>query len=163
MRKKCLLALTLLLLLALWGCTAGQEEPEGAYQLYFTRSWSDGYGSALGTQSWEGEGPPDPQSLMQALLAGPTAEGLSSPFPKGAVVQSMEMDAEEGVLRLTMSEQYGDLTDISQTLADACIVLTGCQLPGVDAVEISTSGFWASRLPSRLLTPESFELEALIP
>ena len=43
-----------------------------------------------------------------------------------------------------MSEQYGGLTDISLTLADYCIVLTLGQLEGVETVEITSQGHWAS-------------------
>ena len=44
------------------------------------------------------------------------------------------------MLRITLSEQYGALTDISLTLADYCIVLTLSQLEEVEGVEIRSGG-----------------------
>ena len=98
---------------------------------------------------------------MQDLLDGPTQEGLKSPFPRGLTLQSLEVEG--NTICITLSEHYSGLTDMSQTLADACIVMTLCQLTGVEAVEISTDGFWASRPASRTLTPEQLELSSLLP
>ena len=70
-----------------------------------------------------------------------TQEGLTSPFPRGVSLLSWDWDEEEpGVLRITLSEQYGALTDISLTLADYCIVLTLSQLEEVEGVEIRSGG-----------------------
>ena len=140
-------------------CTAKPEEKE-AYALYFTRNSLTSYGSAVAPQAWPGE--PDAAEMMAGLLAGPTAEGLSTPFPKGLSVQALEMDGEEGMIRITLSDHYSGLTDISQTLADACIVMTLCQLTGITEVEISTDGFWASRPASRTLRPEEMDLTSLL-
>ena len=49
-----------------------------------------------------------------------------------------------GVLQVNLSEQYGALTDVSLTLADYCIVLTLSQVEGVESVEITAQGHWAS-------------------
>ena len=154
--------LCLLLMILLCGCAAKQEEQEG-YSLYFTRNSLAGYGNALAAEPWEGNGTPLNEELMQALLAGPTQEGLTSPFPKGLNVKSMELDESGTVICLTLSDHYSELTDMSQTLADACIVMTLCQLPGIEAVEISIDGFWASRPASRTLHPEQMELVSLLP
>ena len=51
---------------------------------------------------------------------------------------------------------------MTQTLADACIVMTLCQLTGITEVEISTDGFWASRPASRTLRPEQMDLTSLL-
>ena len=160
--KQKLRILSALLIILLCGCAVKQEKQEG-YSLYFTRNSLAGYGSALAAQPWEGNGTPQSEELMQSLLAGPTQEGLTSPFPKGLSVKAMEMDESGNVICLTLSDHYSELTDMSQTLADACIVMTLCQLPGVEAVEISTDGFWASRPASRTLRPEQMELMSLLP
>ena len=51
----------------------------------------------------------------------------------------------------------------TQTLADACIVMTACQFPEVERVEISSEGFWTSRPASRILSPAELELDTLLP
>ena len=155
LRVLCILGMVLL-------CACGQKgEPPAEYYLYFLPAASTSYGSALAAQPWEGTGTALNEELMRDLLAGPTQEGLRSPFPKGLTLQSMEVEG--NTIHITLSDHYSGLTDISQTLADACIVMTLCQLPGVEAVEISTDGFWASRPASRTLRPEQIELMSLLP
>ncbi|MBQ8800808.1 MAG: GerMN domain-containing protein [Clostridium sp.] len=154
LRILCVLGMALL-------CACAQDtEQHAEYYLYFLPS-SASYGSALAVQPWEGSGTPLNEELMQDLLDGPTQEGLKSPFPRGLTLQSLEVEG--NTICITLSEHYSGLTDMSQTLADACIVMTLCQLTGVEAVEISTDGFWASRPASRTLTPEQLELSSLLP
>ena len=163
MRRRLFALLTAVLLtLSLTACDAGtREEPEGM-KLYFPVSREVSYGSALGAQLWEGEDP-TPEQLLKALLLGPTEEGLRSPFPGAVTIQSLELDEDRGVLHITLSEQYGGLADMAQTLADACIVMTACQFPEVEQVEISSDGFWSSRPASRTLSPDQLDLETLLP
>lgn len=158
--KKILHILCVLGVLLLCGCGQKTERP-AEYVLYYLPSASAGYGSALATQPWEGTGTPVNEELMQDLLAGPTQEGLKSPFPRGLTL--LDIDTEGNTLCITLSEHYSGLTDMAQTLADACIVMTMCQQSGVEAVEIRTDGFWASRPASRTLTPEQLELSSLLP
>ena len=164
MRKvRFVLIILALLLLVPAGCRPDGEGKEGEYQLYFALPRDANYGCALATQSWEGEGTPTPEQLMEALLDGPTREELRSPFPGTVTVQSMTLDADQGMLHVTLSEQYGGLTDMAQTLADACIVMTMCQFPEIWQVEISSEGFWSSRPASRILTPGQIQLDTLLP
>lgn len=156
---KRIIPILVLILALLSGCAEQQKQTEG-YSLYFTRSSLTSYGSAIAAQYWGTEG--EAAVLMEALLSGPTQEGLTSPFPKGLSVRSMELDERGSMIRLTLSDHYSGLTDMAQTLADACIVMTLCQLPGVEAVEISTDGFWASRPASRTLRPEQMDLTSLL-
>jgi len=142
------------------GCQRGEEPtPVSEYVLYFLDGGGEqglgiGHGPALRTQPWEGEDP-EPEELVQALLDGPTAEGLRSPFPRGVTLQSWEWDEERpGNLRLRLSEQYSGLTDISLTLADYAIVLTLTQLEGVESVEILTSNYSSHYRSHQILTPE---------
>ena len=154
LRVLCILGMVLL-------CACGQKgEPPAEYYLYFLPAASTSYGSALAAQPWEGTGTALNEELMRDLLAGPTQEGLRSPFPKGLTLQSMEVEG--NTIHITLSDHYSGLTDISQTLADACIVMTLCQLTGIEAVEISTDGFWASRPASRTLRPEQMDLTSLL-
>ena len=158
--KQTLRILSLMLLLLLCACAAKEPQQE-KYSLYFTRNTLTSYGSALVQQSWDGEA--DAEAMMKGLLSGPSEEGMASPFPKGLNIQSLEVDEDAAMVRVTLSDHYSGLTDMAQTLADACIVMTLCQLPGIEAVEISTDGFWASRPASRTLRPEQMEMMSLLP
>lgn len=158
MRKIRWLSLLLALLLSLSAC-GGREPPqeEGGYRLWFAADdkQSDyGHGPALDSEAYPGEDEPGPEELLSALLAGPTREGLRSPFPRGLTLRQWSWDEERpGVLLVGLSEQYGALADISLTLADYCIVLTLAQVEGVETVEISTQGYQASYRSHQLLDP----------
>ena len=85
---------------------------------------------------------PAPDALMGALLRGPEHEELASPFPEGVTLRRWEWDPDQpGNLVVTLSEQYGELSEIALTLADYAIVLTLSQLEGVETVEIQAEGF----------------------
>jgi spore germination protein GerM len=89
------------------------------------------------------------------LLAGPTQEGLTTPFPNGVTLQSWEWDEElDGNIKVRLSEQYSDLTDISLTLADYCIVLTLTQIDGVESVELISNSYSASYRSHQILTAD---------
>lgn len=144
-----------LLLPACGGREAPQEE--GGFRLWFAADEGQadyGHGPALDSQAYVGEDDPGPEELLSALLAGPTQEGLRSPFPRGVTLRQLSWDEERpGVLLVGFSEQYGALADVSLTLADYCVVLTLAQAEGVDTVEISTQGYQASYRSHQLLDP----------
>ena len=118
-------------------CTAAPSSQEEEYlQLYFISTQD--HGPALIGQRFHADTPPTPKQLIQALLAGPDQEELRSPFPAGLTLRSCTQEGSH--LIIDFSEQYGGLTDIALTLADYCVVLTVCQLEGIDTVEIMVSG-----------------------
>lgn len=153
--KRKIAALLLAAVLGLTACAREEEEPAAGIQLYFLSEDAAGQdftpGSALRetafdaaacTQNHREGACPGPGCLLAALLAGPQEEGLHTPFPKGTALKSWSWDSQTpGQLRVVLSEQYSALSDISLTLADYCIVLTLCQLEGVETVEIQTSGY----------------------
>lgn len=136
MRKPLLVLLLLVLLLSSCG---GREKPEPEGPVLWFCTGGDNHGPALSTQPYEGE--VQPEALLSALLAGPTQEGLSSPFPRGVTLRRCAWDEERpGVLLVDLSEQYGALADVSLSLADYSIVLTLSQAEGVESVEITAGG-----------------------
>ena len=160
MRRWLFLLLALALLAAGAGCQrqSARAPEEGDYLLYFPVDSSQAvYGPALDTQSYEGEEPPGVESLMEALLLGPTREELVTPFPRNVSLTGWEWK-EGGILHITLSEQYSGLADISLTLADYCIVLTLSQLQGVEGVEIQSAGYSVNYRSHQLLRPEEAEL-----
>ena len=135
------LAALLAALLLLAACGGREDREEQDFVLYYLLEGEPVHGSALDWEPYPGEADPGPEELLTALLAGPAQEGLVSPFPRGVSLLSWDWDEEEpGVLRITLSEQYGALTDISLTLADYCIVLTLSPLEEVEGVEIRSGG-----------------------
>lgn len=154
--KHCSLVVLILALSLLCSACGGQKaESKGEYTLYFAVSAQTGHGSALGIESYFGKNNSDPGDLMKVLLAGPTKDGLTSPFPRGVTLQKWEWDAsEEGNVKIWLSEQYSGLADISLTLADYCIVLTLAQLDGVESVEIISEGHAANYRSHQLLLAE---------
>ncbi len=169
--KKRALVLVCLALLVWWAVKAEQapKAPEGV-RIYFTVSPdAAAHGPSIGSERYQGplsqDGtPPGPWGLMHALLAGPTDETLTSPFPKGLVLETWNWDQKHlGNLQLRLSEQYSGLTDISLTLADYCIVLTMSQIPNVETVEILSGGYSATYRSHPLLRPEEAVLWETIP
>ena len=160
MKRRRALAWLLTLLMLLCACgRSGEEKQRGDYVLYFLsgslKAGRSGHGPALDWEPYEGEGTPEPEALLEALLAGPSLEELASPFPKGVTLRQCVWDEERpGVLVVSLSEQYGALTDISLTLADYCIVLTLSQLEGVEGVEIRSGGYGSDYRSHQLLQAE---------
>lgn len=157
-RRGVLFALVLALLTGVGlGCQQSREPEETDYVLYFVNDGSRLQSGALQAENYPftGEGEPEPEELVQALLKGPASEQLRSPFPKGVTLQWCKWDeSREGHIRVGLSEQYGGLTDIALTLADYSIVLTLGQLEAVQSVEITALGQKANSRSHQVLTVE---------
>ena len=143
-------ALLLALALLLSACGSGETAELGGPVLWFCAGGEEDHGPALAPQPYEGE--VQPEALLNALLAGPGQEGLYTPFPRGVTLRHWSWDEERpGVLLVSLSEQYGALTDVSLSLADYAIVLTLSQVEGVEVVEISDEGRHVSYRSHQLL------------
>ncbi len=142
MKRVMALILALLLALPLCACTPEPTENQNGYGLWFAveKGYSRDTFSAVAQEQRIWEGQPTARQLMDALLAGPQTEGLRSPFPDGVSVRSMTLEVQSKTLRVDLSEQYGGLAGYDLTLADSCIALTLCQLPGVERVEVLAAG-----------------------
>lgn len=149
-------ALAGLLLLAA-GCSAPPPEAGDGYQVYYSALADRSAQNALVSEPYGSEPPAEPiPDLVAALLDGPDSPGLSSPFPEG--VRLLSWALEEGVLHLDLSEQYGGLSGVNLTVADACLTLTLCQVEGVEAVYVTVEGREIPYRPSQALTPEELLL-----
>lgn len=147
--KRLLAAALLLTYLFLCACTGKQTSSTSTgLQLYFLSS--DPHGPAIAGQPYSGSQSPSPDTLLRSLLAGPDAEGLYSPFPSNLTLRGCVLT--DGCLHVDFSEQYGGLTDVALTLADYCVVLTVCQLEGIDKVEITVAGSGAPYRSHQILT-----------
>ena len=155
-RALCLLCILALLLASCWG--EGSQQEEADYNLYFLSADGGAHGPALDTEPYlaeTGGNTPTPSELVRALIQGPQSEGLASPFPAGLALRWWEWDPEqEGNLMIGLSEQYSQLSGISLTLADYCIVLTLSQLDGVETVEIQSESYGGNYRSHQLLSAE---------
>lgn len=142
-----MLALACALALLLTACneSARPQPPEGAAEIWFAVGTGEDGGPLAdggGAVAPEYRALPDEadpvEERMAALLSGPQSAELRSPFPSGVRLRSWRL--EEGVLRLDLSEAYGGLSGVDLTIADYCIVLTLCQVEGVEAVDITVEG-----------------------
>lgn len=139
---RALTALVLLAALLCAGCApqpASGTSPEGQYSVYFVSGQGSADSGALACEFRTlppGRGAVD--GLLRLLLAGPESPGLESPFPQGTTLRSWRVEGDQAVVDL--SEAYGGLSGVDLTLADSCIVLTLCQLPGVHAVYLTVEG-----------------------
>lgn len=155
---KRLLFLSVLLLFALCACAPAEEET-GEYQVYFVSDQEvRAGGSALESEGRSlPEGADPAEGLMECLLSGPLSGALRSPIPEG-VQQLSAPTIEDGVCRVDLSEGYGSLSGVELTLADYCIALTLCQLPGVDGVTIDVEGEPIPYRARQVLRPEDAAL-----
>ncbi len=140
--------LCLTLLLGVSACAPAQPEPspEDTYGLWFAVDPSSAKRdlSAVGMEERTWEEPPTASQLLQALLDGPTKEGLQSPFPEGVSIRSAYVDPFNKTAQVNLSEQYGGLAGVDLTIADYCIALTLCQIPEVQSVRIRVEGQYLS-------------------
>lgn len=78
------------------------------------------------------------KALMDALLQGPTDDGLSNTIPSGVTLESVEVWGSQAVVDL--SSAYRLLSGVRLTLADYAITLTLAQIPEVLSVRITVQG-----------------------
>ncbi len=135
--KFIVLLAVLALCLGLAGCAAGGEE-EGA-ALWFAGNVGDWDEASTALESVPYTGRMAVEPMVEALLAGPGRDSeLRSPFPEGTQLRSWAL--EDGLLSLDLSGPYGGLEGFELTLADYCLTLTLCELPGVERVSVTVEG-----------------------
>lgn len=140
--KKCFAAALLALALLCTACAhrPGREDvpPEGQYAVYFATASGREDDAALEREFREIAGENQIEALIAQLLAGPESDSLASPFPSGTALRGWSIS--DGVAAVDLSEAYEGLSGAELTLADGCIVLTLCQLEGVEAVYLTVEG-----------------------
>ena len=146
MKKGMILLLCVLVLLGA-GCMArkSQDAPR-VYELYFrvadleNAAGGDAIAAEFSGISLDAEMESETlvETLMKALLAGPSGEKLASPFPGNAKLQSVRISAGRAIV--DMSTAYGTMSGVELSMADYCIALTLTQIPEVRSVTITVNG-----------------------
>ena len=167
--RRSILCLLLALTLTLSGCAAAAaitaQEEKNCQLYYLVRDLEQAAGGdALGTESSalpkESADTLQTQveSLMNALLAGPSDPSLMSPFPEGTRLLKVELRGSHAMVDL--STAYRNLSGISLTLADYCITLTLTQLSAVRSVSILVRGQELSYRDSQRFRPRDVLLSS---
>ena len=137
MKRIILCALLLLTALAA-GCGGTAEEAPPVYPVYYLSGQVDRV-QALAPEERSLPSDTDPvEGLLTLLLEGPENEDLVRSIPEGVALRGWTLA--DGLLTVDFSARYASLSGISLTLADYSVAETLCQLPGVEAVEITAEG-----------------------
>ena len=151
----------LVLLLALLTLAACAREPEQPSADDYTLYYAANLGVSTGGDAIRGDllNVPDSaamdtetlaETLVYALLREPEDDALRSPFPGGTTLQKLSVA--RGRALVDLSAQYGRLSGIDLSIADACLTLTLTQLGGVYAVRITADGRELPYRETQLLT-----------
>ena len=144
--------------LLLAACAAEPERPSpDDYALYYAAVLGTGAGGDAirsDTVNVPGSASMDSaalaETLVRALLDEPKDDALCSPFPSGTSLQKLSVA--RGRASVDLSAQYGKLSGIDLSIADACLTLTLTQLRGVYAVRITADGRELPYRETQLLT-----------
>lgn len=91
--------------------------------------------SVIAPEVREGDGyQNDPVYLLELYLLGPLNRDYRSPYPVGTFLEAFSM--ENGVVQITLSDDFGELSGIDLTLACGCLTLTVLDLTGAESVTI---------------------------
>lgn len=121
----------------LTGCAGGTNNGVAASELtfYYMVDWSEG---TLGDSAVDSEQRTMEiytlQQLVEAYLSGPISEHLTSPFPAGTRLISVD-DGENG-MELTMSGEFFTLQGVDLTIATCCLVRTVCDYVQIDQITL---------------------------
>ena len=133
-------AAALLLLALLTACRPQGAAGEDGLRLWFAvpgDRQSREVTAALGSVPYTGT--QSVPALLTALLSGPPPDiELVSLIPPGTEIVSWSVESRTA--HVGLSADYARLSGIDRTIADYCVTLTLCQLPGVDRVELSAGG-----------------------
>ena len=125
MRRMRSILLAVVLLAGLVSCGNGGG-PDGV-KIYYAVRGAEGYEqAAIQSENWS-DAPEEVtmDDLFPRLLTPPVDDGRYVVFPEN--VRLLGWTLEEGLLTVDLSESYSELTGISLTLANYCLVLSaGC-------------------------------------
>ena len=119
------------------GCSPVQPQQEQGMRYYYCVGADTHTGPAI---SYEVDQPEEftTEALLRRLFAGPEQPELIKTFPAGTHLLGCSLENE--ILSVDLSEEFGGLSGIALRKAEYCIVLTLCQLEGVECITITVDG-----------------------
>lgn len=145
------------------GClseSAGSDA-EAGWSVYYAAVWENGKADRLlDSRAVAVRDLSDPlPELLRSLLAEPDDEHLNSAFPSGTRFESYSL--EDGQLTVHLSAAYGELSGWALSLADACAVLTLCNVPDVRSVRLTAEGEPQAHRADRAFSSRDFITDEL--
>ena len=128
-------------LFCLFGCTNQAENFKDPVDVFYCTSPIK-YNSLEGVfarerrdfAGWSG----NLQGFLNEYVTGPKSNGLTSPFPLGALILTLEQ--EETAISLLLNIHFSRLSPNELTLACACLSLTLFQLTNAESVSFQIDG-----------------------
>ena len=98
-------------------------------------------------------------ALSKLFRVSADAPDALSAFP--AEVTLLDYEVNEGIVTLHLSDNYGQMTGIDLTLADACAVMTLCGLPDINGVRLLMGDAAHPNRPEKVLTLTDISVDEL--
>ena len=154
-------ALLLAACLLLTACAVRKTEPYvNPIFFYYCRADAE-YGQDTGSLARELRDLGDPDitipEILKLYFAGPSSDGLRSPFPEG--LRCEDVAIESGVVTVHLSDEYSALTGVKLSLASACLTMTLSQISFVKGVQLRTDAGTLSNQGSEDFTVSDFLLQ----
>lgn len=154
----------LLLMLMLSGCAISGSKIKDSVTFHYLHVRSDDqvYDSyfadgIMGTESREAAGRRDDLNyLLTVYFRGPLDPELVSPFPMGCRI--LEIEQQDGLLRLQLNPILAEKSDMEITIACACLAKTCMELTDADTVQIESRNLEGKLLYARIFTQDNLLL-----
>ena len=147
------LILLLLILILFSGCSK-ENDLEQPVNLYYLKSdFAFGDSDALFEKVQVESAGISFKTILEQYFERTATETARSPFPAGTKMIRTEITAD--TLIILMNRNYGSLTDLDLTLANACLYLTCSELTGKNRIQILIDGTPPEENNGILLTPEN--------
>lgn len=158
MKRLISILIAVCLIISMSSCTQGDEIASPVHYYYlrteFTYGASD---SVIAAEVRESAGfENNYEALLDFYLSGPVNTEFLSPFPASTKLHSLSW--ENGVLCLTLSDSFAQLTGLDLSLACACLGKTCMELTGAEEVVLRAQTQQLDGEDTIIITADSFVL-----
>ena len=141
------------------GCVQAESKVQSPFVCYY-RLAQPAYGTADGVIAWEYQDAAGHEDnyvyLLTQYLKGPASESLTSPFPKGTALYTLDILGDTAYVEL--SDSFASLTGIDLTIGCACLTQTVLAMTGCKAVVISAASAMLDGSKTVTMTADSWLL-----
>lgn len=157
MKRTVAILLSALLLLSGCGHFSSPQQEEKGYLIYYLAIGADARGQDAIRGSYEQLDLPEDASLQETasavvkrLLQGSAQEeNLVSPVP--GKPELLSLDIQDRRAYVNLSGGFNHLSGVDLTLADYCLVLSLCELEGIQSVSVAVQGRAVIQQPKQIL------------